>query len=547
MFEGIACAEGIGIGNVMLVPEQNLTYKDIFIDNIKDEIQRYKKAATTFYMQTREMIQQIKGQLGASEIEILEAQLLMIKDPTYVEKIEDYIKKGKCAEIAVEYTCDYFTELFLSADDEMTNQRAADVRDIKCRMLKILLGVSDINLQDIPARTVIVANDLTPFMVSSINKENVVGIITQQGSKMSHAAILARAFEIPAILGVAQAMDLFRNGEIVILDGNTGEIIKNPSATELQMYMKKRSNLEYKKMKLSEFIGKPTITQDGYYITLDANIYNILEIPHVFKNDAKGIGLFRTEFIFKDNFTILSEEEQFKIYQKIAMEMQGKSSRIRLVEIKNKNIRSQEIKDIYMSQIRAIVRASAFGNLNILIPLVTSVEEVRGVKCIISQIKEELYKKEIPYSKEIKVGIIIETAAACLMADVLATEVDYFSIGTNDLIKSIMLIERKYNGLNNMNSLYNPAVIRAIKQIIESAKKTGIVVGMCGEAAADTLFIPLLLGLGLDEFSVGISSILNTRHIISSWNIEEAKKLVEEVMMLFTEEEVRECLKHYSK
>ena len=479
--------------------------------------------------------------------------------------IEGNISSGCCAEDAVAQVCDMFIGVFSMADDELTKQRASDVEDIKNGLITMLLGKEEVDIASAPSGTVLVAKDLTPSMTSCIVKENIVGIVTEVGGKTSHSAILARAMEIPAVLSVHNVMETFENGQEIIVDGSHGEVIENPSDGEIAIYREK--TIEYKKEKkeLKKFIGKETVTADGVKVELCCNIGKPDDADAVLSKDGEGVGLFRTEFLYMDSSSIPTEEEQFEAYKKTVLKLGDKPLIIRTLDVGgDKDIPylglSKEDnpfmgfravryclhrEDVYKPQLRALLRASAFGNIKIMIPLVTCIDEVREVKAMIENIKTELDSENIAYNKDIQVGIMVETPAASLIADLLAEEADFFSIGTNDLTGYTMAVDRGNADVAYLYSAFQPAVLRSIKKIIEDGKD--IMVGMCGEAAADPLLIPLLLAFGLDEFSVSATSVLKTRKIISQWTIDEAKEVAEKALTLKTESEVVEYLTSVAK
>lgn len=565
MLKGVNASEGIGIGKVMLIEEVSLDYEKKQITDTQAEIDRYRKVFDAYCEKTEKQAENIKNTIGEKEADIILGHLLMIKDPAMSSSIEGNISSGCCAEDAVAQVCDMFIGVFSMADDELTKQRASDVEDIKNGLITMLLGKEEVDIASAPSGTVLVAKDLTPSMTSCIVKENIVGIVTEVGGKTSHSAILARAMEIPAVLSVPNAMETFENGQEIIVDGSHGEVIENPSDGEIAIYREK--TIEYKKEKkeLKKFIGKETVTSDGVKVELCCNIGKPDDADAVLSKDGEGVGLFRTEFLYMDSSSIPTEEEQFEAYKKTVLKLGDKPLIIRTLDVGgDKDIPylglSKEDnpfmgfravryclhrEDVYKPQLRALLRASAFGNIKIMIPLVTCIDEVREVKAMIENIKAELDSENIAYNKDIQVGVMVETPAASLIADLLAEEADFFSIGTNDLTGYTMAVDRGNADVAYLYSAFQPAVLRSIKKIIEDGKD--IMVGMCGEAAADPLLIPLLLAFGLDEFSVSATSVLKTRKIISQWTIDEAKEVANKALTLKTESEVVEYLTSVAK
>ena len=565
MLKGVNASEGIGIGKVMLIEEVSLDYEKKQITDTQAEIDRYRKVFDAYCEKTEKQAENIKNTIGEKEADIILGHLLMLKDPAMSSSIEGNISSGCCAEDAVAQVCDMFIGVFSMADDELTKQRASDVEDIKNGLITMLLGKEEVDIASAPSGTVLVAKDLTPSMTSCIVKENIVGIVTEVGGKTSHSAILARAMEIPAVLSVHNIMETFENGQEIIVDGSHGEVIENPSDGEIAIYREK--TIEYKKEKkeLKKFIGKETVTADGVKVELCCNIGKPDDADAVLSKDGEGVGLFRTEFLYMDSSSIPTEEEQFEAYKKTVLKLGDKPLIIRTLDVGgDKDIPylglSKEDnpfmgfravryclhrEDVYRPQLRALLRASAFGNIKIMIPLVTCIDEVREVKAMIENIKAELDSENIAYNKDIQVGVKVETPAASLIADLLAEEADFFSIGTNDLTGYTMAVDRGNADVAYLYSAFQPAVLRSIKKIIEDGKD--IMVGMCGEAAADPLLIPLLLAFGLDEFSVSATSVLKTRKIISQWTIDEAKEVAEKALTLKTESEVVEYLTSVAK
>lgn len=565
MLKGVNASEGIGIGKIMLIEEVSLDYEKKQITDTQAEIDRYRKVFDAYCEKTEKQAENIKNTIGEKEADIILGHLLMLKDPAMSSSIEGNISSGCCAEDAVAQVCDMFIGVFSMADDELTKQRASDVEDIKNGLITMLLGKEEVDIASAPSGTVLVAKDLTPSMTSCIVKENIVGIVTEVGGKTSHSAILARAMEIPAVLSVPNVMETFENGQEIIVDGSHGEVIENPSDGEIAIYREK--TIEYKKEKeeLKKFIGKETVTADDVKVELCCNIGKPDDADAVLSKDGEGVGLFRTEFLYMDSSSIPTEDEQFEAYKKTVLKLGDKPLIIRTLDVGgDKDIPylglSKEDnpfmgfravryclhrEDVYKPQLRALLRASAFGNIKIMIPLVTCIDEVREVKAMIENIKAELDSENIAYNKDIQVGVMVETPAASLIADLLAEEADFFSIGTNDLTGYTMAVDRGNADVAYLYSAFQPAVLRSIKKIIEDGKD--IMVGMCGEAAADPLLIPLLLAFGLDEFSVSATSVLKTRKIISQWTIDEAKEVAEKALTLKTESEVVEYLTSVAK
>ena len=559
MFKGIAGSEGIGIGRVVIIEEHEAVIEDRTITDVDAEIQRVQSAIEKFVNVTTEMADKMEATVGAKDADILRGHIMLLRDPTIEGQIVALIRSEKVtAEKALDQVLEQTAELFAQIPDELLQQRATDFRDIKTRIVKILLGIEELDISAVPAGTVLVAKDLTPSMTAGIVPENIAGVLTEVGGRTSHSAILARAMEIPAVLSIEGICSQVKNGDMVVLDGTKGEAIVNPDEATVSEYEKKLEEYRKEKELLKKYTGKPTVSKDGTKAELVCNIGKPEDAKKAAECDGEGIGLFRTEFLFMDRDSLPTEEEQFEAYKSAAETMAGKPVIIRTLDIggdkeipylgleKEDNpflgfraIRfCLQRKDIYETQLKALVRASAFGKIKVMVPLVTGLDELRQVKAMIADIMKEYDAAGVAYNKDLEVGVMMETPAACLMADALAKEAAFFSIGTNDLTGYTMAVDRGNAKVAYLYSTYNPAVLRAIKRIIECGKKEGIMVGMCGEAAADEKLIPLLLAFGLDEFSVSATSVLRTRKTISECDIKECRELADRVMKCVTEEEV---------
>ena len=558
--KGTSASAGIGIGKAAIVEETELVIKKETISDAEAEKERFQAALKQAMEETEALAKDLATRVGEKEAEILNGHLMLLSDPMLTGEIENTIAgENACSEYAIENVCNMYADMFASMGDELMQQRATDMRDIKTRMQKILLGVSSVDIASLPAGSVIVAKDLTPSMTAGINPANVCGIVTELGGKTSHSAILARALEIPAVVAVEGFLNSVKDGDTVVLDGSEGVVFVNPEEAVTAEYEAKRTAYLKEKKELDQYIGKPTVTKDGVTIELVANIGKPEDVDKVLQYDAEGIGLFRTEFLFMDRNSMPTEDEQFEAYQKVAIAMNGKPVIIRTLDIGgDKEIPYMGLKkdenpflgyrairfcldrreDVYRPQLRALLRASAFGNIKIMVPMVTCLEEFREAKAMIEEIKAELDSRGIAYKKDIQVGIMVETAAASLMADAFAKEVDFFSIGTNDLTQYTMSVDRGNDKVSYLYSPLNPAVLRSIRHIIQCGRKEGIMVGMCGEAASDPLMIPLLLAFGLNEFSMSASAVLNARKLITGYSIAELQAIADKAMSFVTAGEV---------
>lgn len=565
MLRGIGTSNGIGMGRAMIVDSIMPEVKEKQITDTAAEKDRYQKAKNKFICEIQQMIEDLKKRLGKDDKTalILQNQIYLVKDIEMENGINQLIEEKRiCAEAAVEQTCEFYITLFGSSDNEIMKQRVTDIVDLKNRMTGILMGKEEIDLTRLPKDTVIVARELQPSVTALMDTRHVVGIVAEKGGETSHAAILARALEIPAVLSIKDALGQIKTGNFIIVDGEYGEIFINPIPKTIEIYKKKRNSYQKQVQELKKYINKETVTRDGRRVCLAANIGNAGEAAKAMEAGAECVGLFRTEFLFMNGTSMPTEEDQFEAYKKAAVICKDKVLTIRTLDIggdkdipymglakeANPFLGYRAIRfclgriDIFTAQLRAILRASAYGNIRIMLPLVTGINELRAAKTVIHNIMNELDSKNIKYDKDIPVGVMIETPAACMIADILAQEAAFFSIGTNDLTQYILAVDRGNENVAYLYSSLHPSVLRAIKRIIECAKEKNIEVGMCGEAAASPAMIPLLLTFGLDEFSVTATKVLETRKNIASWIIREAAEVTDTVMSMHTEREISDYL-----
>lgn len=562
---GVGAAEGIGIGVAKVVREQNVEVVKKTVSDSETEVNNFMRVLDITKAETEEMSKALEKNASAKEAEILFGHIMLMSDPMLVDEIVNRIKgESVCAEYVIEEVCNQYAAVFASMDDELMQQRATDMIDIKTRLIKKVLGIENTDLSKLPYGSILVAKDLTPSMTAGLNPDNVLGIVTQFGGKTSHSAILARALEIPAVVGLSNLPEDISDDTDILLDGESGEVIILPTDNEKSDYENKKKKYDANKEVLKKYRELPSISKDGKKVEIAGNIGSPEDAKKVIENGGEGIGLFRTEFLFMDRDCMPTEEEQFESYKEVAAAMEGKPVIIRTLDIggdkeipymgivqdENPFLGYRAIRlcldrkdDIYIPQLRALLRASAFGNIKIMLPLITSMDEIREAKALIGDIKKELDEKNITYNKNIEVGIMVETAAASLLADIFAKEVDFFSIGTNDLIQYTMSVDRGNVKIAGLYSPFSPAVLRSINRIITEGKRAGIMVGMCGEAAADPLLIPVLLAWGMDEFSMSASSILKSRQIISGCDSKDLKAKVDKVLEMSTESEIKEYLK----
>lgn len=567
ILRGVAASDGIGLGRAVCVREVNLDYSHVAYSGKDSEKARLQSAIEQFEQRTSAMADRIREQVGQKESEILTGQIALLADPFMRSQMQDAIDAGSCAEAAVDSVCTMYAEMFAAVEDEMMRQRATDIKDIRSRLLSILLDVVGIDLSNLPAGSVLVARELTPSMTVGLQKEHVSAIITATGGKTSHSAILARALQLPAVLSVTNVLDAVKDGDGLIVDGGEGIAILNPDERTRSEYLKRQEEYLARMDSLNVYRDRPTVDADGKAYHLFANIGSAADAEAAAQSGAEGIGLFRTEFLFMDRDSLPDEMVQYETYRAVSHIMAGKEVIIRTLDVggdkaieylgmekeENPFLGHRAIRycldrpELYKVQLRALLRAGAEEkNIKIMLPLVTCVDEIRAARELLEQCKQELAAEGIPYDKDIALGIMVETPAAALIADLLARESDFFSIGTNDLTQYTMAVDRGNAQVERLYSPFQPAVLRSIRSIITAAKEAGIPVGMCGEAAADPGLIPLLMAWGLDEFSVGTSAVLATRANIHRWRDDEIKLIAQEAMSLSIASGVEGYLKKIS-
>lgn len=560
---GIGVSPGIGIGKAIIKKEPVIQIKKSFVDNIEDEIIRLNKAREKGKEQIEFLYQHAVNTIGQKEADIFKAHKMILEDPDFFQQIENKIRDEKVnAESALSEVANFFIEMFENMEDEYLRERAADIKDVTGRLLRILLGVETIDLSNLSENVIIVAEDLTPSDTAQMDKNKVIGFITEVGGKTAHSAIMARTLEIPAVVGVERATELISDGDYVILDGESGIVIVNPEEEVIEEYKRKRQDFIDFKKRLESMRGQKSTTKDGFKVELSANIGTPKDVNGVIANDGEGVGLYRTEFLYMDRDRLPTEEEQFEAYKEVAVRLEGKPVVIRTLDIggdkelsylslpKEMNpflgYRAMRIcldqTDIFKTQLRALLRASAYGNIKIMFPMISAIEELRQAKKILENVKDELRSGGKKFNENIEVGIMIEIPSAAILSDLFAKEVDFFSIGTNDLIQYTTAVDRGNRKIAHLYNEFHPALLRLIKTVIDNGHKEGIWVGMCGEVAGNPQLIPILIGMGLDEFSMSASSILRARWIINNIAKRDMEPHVEKVLSMSTAEEVKKYI-----
>ncbi|HCW7173790.1 TPA: phosphoenolpyruvate--protein phosphotransferase [Staphylococcus aureus] len=569
LIKGIAASDGVAIAKAYLLVEPDLTFdKNEKVTDVEGEVAKFNSAIEASKVELTKIRNNAEVQLGADKAAIFDSHLLVLDDPELIQPIQDKIKNENAnAATALTDVTTQFVTIFESMDNEYMKERAADIRDVSKRVLSHILGVELPNPSMIDESVVIVGNDLTPSDTAQLNKEFVQGFATNIGGRTSHSAIMSRSLEIPAIVGTKSITQEVKQGDMIIVDGLNGDVIVNPTEDELIAYQDKRERYFADKKELQKLRDADTVTVDGVHAELAANIGTPNDLPGVIENGAQGIGLYRTEFLYMGRDQMPTEEEQFEAYKEVLEAMDGKRVVVRTLDIggdkelsylnlpeeMNPFLGYRAIRlclaqqDIFRPQLRALLRASVYGKLNIMFPMVATINEFREAKAILLEEKENLKNEGHDISDDIELGIMVEIPATAALADVFAKEVDFFSIGTNDLIQYTLAADRMSERVSYLYQPYNPSILRLVKQVIEASHKEGKWTGMCGEMAGDETAIPLLLGLGLDEFSMSATSILKARRQINGLSKNEMTELANRAVDCATQEEVIELVNNYVK
>ena len=568
IIQGIQASDGISIAPCYLFVEPNLNIDKKTIDNPQQEITRFDNAMHESKVQLTKIRNTAEEALGAEHAAIFDAHLLVLDDPELINPIKEAIEqKSVNAESALEDKANEFIQIFESMDNEYMKERAADIRDVSKRIKANLLGVELPSPATIDHEVIVVAHDLTPSDTAQLNKQFVKGFVTNIGGRTSHSAIMARSLEIPAVVGTKSIIDEVNNGDILIIDGEAGVVIVDPTEEEISEYTERARQVEQDKEELKQFVDEKTETKDGHHVELAANIGTPKDVDSVIENGGEGVGLFRTEFLYMGRDNMPTEDEQFESYKTVLEAMDGKPVVVRTLDIGGDKELSyldmpEELnpflgyrairlcldrEDIFRPQLRALLRASTYGTLKIMFPMVATIDEFRQAKSILLDEKEKLKSEGHDVSDDIEVGIMVEIPATAMIAKQFAKEVDFFSIGTNDLIQYTFAADRMSEHVSYLYQPFNPSLLHLIKNVIDASHEADIWTGMCGEMAGDSRAIPLLLGLGLDEFSMSATSILKARRQMKSLTTDEMKKLSDEALQCSTSEEVLDLVNAYVK
>ena len=566
-YSGISAASGYALGTAFLLLDQQIQVikAEVPKEQLDSEIQRYEEAQGKATEELEGIKEKTRKTIGPEEAEIFSAHIMVLQDPEYSGAIKALIRsEGQNAEWAVQVITDRFLELFKSMENDYIRERAADLRDVSNRLLRNLLGISTQSLSEITENVILVADDLTPSDTAQLDRDKVVGIVTNIGGKTSHSAIMARSMEIPAVVGLQDIVEKIKAGDFIIVDGNEGKVFVNPAEDLIHSYKEKQLSYEAQRQELKKLVNQPSITPDEVQVELVANIGNPQDALVAVNNGAEGIGLYRTEFLYMGRDELPSEEEQFEAYKAVTV-MFGKEHPvvIRSLDIggdkalpyldmpkeMNPFLGYRAIRlcldrtDIFRTQLRAILRASAFGNIKLMYPMIATLEELRAANKVLEAVKQELLAETIPFNKDMEVGIMVEIPAVAVMADRFAKEVDFFSIGTNDLIQYTMAADRTNETVSYLYQPFNLAVLRLIRGVIDAAHKAGKRVAMCGEMAGDLTVLPILLGLGLDEFSMSASSVLPARALVRQLPWLKAQTIAKAVLEMDNPLEVESFVK----
>ena len=556
MLKGKGVSDGIGLGNVVILKNDEIIPEKVRIEDVESEKEIFYQAVHAVEVETEKLISKLSG----TEKDIMQAYLMILQDPTLVQETVKIIEEEKCnAAYATEVGFNSVIKVFEEMDDPYMAARSSDIADMKKKVLSKMLNKEEFNLSRLPQNTILVTKELTTSDTAKLDLKNIAAIVTEVGGVNSHMAIMARTHEIPAIVGIKHIIQNIKENDFIAINGTTGEVFVNPSKEECKKLETIKENLKLEKEQLETYKNQVSVTKDGHQIELLANIGGPQDVETVINSTAEGIGLLRSEFLYMNAENFPTEKEQFEAYKKVAEKLPNKKIIIRTLDIGgDKNLKYMKLPkeenpflgyrairifldniSLFKVQLRAILAASNYGNLAIMLPMISSIEELRDAKRVIQEVKEELKLKHTPFNENIEIGIMIEIPSAALMAEELAKECDFFSIGTNDLIQYTVAVERGNEKVANLYTQFHPAVIRLIKSAIDGAHKNNILCGMCGEAASDSLFIPLLIGLGLDEFSMNANKILQARKLINNLNFKECQKLAEEILKLSSAEEIK--------
>ncbi|CAG7654013.1 phosphoenolpyruvate--protein phosphotransferase [Paenibacillus allorhizosphaerae] len=566
-FTGVAASPGFAIAKAFRFTNTQYTPQKLTIADAEEEAGRFRQAIEKAKGEIEDIRRITEQKLGVQKAEIFEAHLFLLEDPDLVDAVLDKITDEQwSAEYALYEVTTGVVDMLLELDNEMVRERAADVKDVSGRLMSHLIGKPYATLSGISEETIIFAEDLTPSDTAQLDLNYIHGFVTEIGSRTSHSAIMARSLELPAVVGIGTMPASIADGTLVILDATEGRVFIDPSEEVLAQYREKKQQYDERRAQLKRLSQQPSVTADGEHLELAANIGSIEDLAKVLENGADGVGLFRTEFLYMGRNSFPSEEEQYQTYKHVLEKLNGKRVVIRTLDIggdkelpylelpKESNpflgLRALRLclkrEDLFRTQLRALLRASVHGKLNIMFPMIAVLSELREAKRILEEEREKLRLEGVSVSDSIEVGMMIEIPAAVLGADHLAKEVDFFSIGTNDLIQYTMAADRMNESVAYLYQPYHPSILRLVEMVIKAADRAGIWTGMCGEMAGDLTAIPLLLGMGLNEFSMSAGSVLPARELVGRLSKKEWAALSEQALAMGTQEEVKQFVEQRS-
>ncbi|HHT06458.1 MAG TPA: phosphoenolpyruvate--protein phosphotransferase [Hydrogenispora sp.] len=561
--KGIGVSSGIAIGYVLKKEETVQKIERKTIEHSGAEMKRLNEARQTSTAQLDQIIQKMQQENRDEEAQIFEAHKMLVGDDIFFGEVEQMILKEKVnAEWALQVITDAYIKQFASFEDEYLRERQADLVDIRNRITKILLGIEEKEPDAVSDEMVIVAKDLAPSDFAKMDLSKIIGFVTEKGSKTSHVSIMARSYGVPAVVGVEAIFTKVKNGDAIIIDGEAGTVLLNPTAAELDTYQRKQQKLQEFNTRLQALKDRETCSLDGKKFTIAANISGPQDVDAVLANGGEGIGLYRTEFLFLDRDSFPSEEEQFTVYKSVVEKMKGKPVVFRTLDVGgDKELPYLDIppednpflgfrairiclanQELFRTQLRALLRASKYGNLKIMFPMISSLEELRAAKAQLKAVSAELEKENIDFAEDIEVGMMVEVPAAAMIAEIFAKEVDFFSIGTNDLIQYTTAVDRGNQRIAHLYTEYHPALFRLIQRIVDAAHQEDIWVGICGEAAANPRLAPIYAAMGVDELSVDSKSILKIRWMLNNSSCLEMEKVIAQIMEMPTAEEIEAYL-----
>ncbi|NIK75765.1 phosphotransferase system enzyme I (PtsI) [Paenibacillus castaneae] len=571
MIQGIGASAGIAIGRSFVLPnwEWELPEQKIDVADFAREFERVYEGIRTSKSEIEQIKDDLRDVVGSEETHIFDAHIAILDDPVFMNEIQGIIQRQyKAAEVAVKEAIDHFVTMFDLLDDEYMKERALDIKDVGNRLLKHLLGAPEITLPSDTQPFILIAKELSPSQLAHINPKHVLGIVTLAGSTTSHSAIMARALGVPLVVGVEPKLpEPIQTGQTIIIDGSDGSLFIDPAEHIIDAYTELHIRQEEAKKKLHDIAHHISITPDGKTLELAANISSYKELEIALSSGAHGVGLFRTEFLYMDRHRFPMEEEQFEVYRSVAEKLGGEPLVIRTLDVGGdkqldyfelpeednpflgyRAIRiSLDRQDLFKTQLRAILRASCYGQIKLMFPLISSVDEVRAAIAVLNEAKGELEQAGIPYDRSMKIGIMIEVPAAVMIADLLAEEVDFFSIGTNDLVQFTLAVDRMNEEISHLYEPYHPALIRMLQMTVDAAKRKGITVGVCGELAGDLRALPIWLSLDVDELSMSSHSILLVKERLLCTTQEDSRAVYEKLFGCRTSTEILEHLNGFMK